>query len=502
MSFGQFLRILSARLTLISTMVIVAVAAAVAVTLLLPKRYEATASVIVEPRQADSAVPGTNSTQPSLDRVDNIISTNTDIIASPGVASRVVDILRLERNPRAKELLAGAGPLGIVRDWIAAVQEWIVTLLPRDAERPPMLLKDWMVGRLLHNLRLNTNRDSRLIKVTYLAPDPEFSAAVANAFVQAYRAALLQMQVRPAKQNTRWLDDQVKDLKDKLEQAEARLAKFQQEKGIVATDERMDVENARLVDLSAQVVAAQSLSYESQARQRQLRSFMAGGGGEAPAEVSASPVVQQLKQSVAEREAKLSELSRRIGPNHPQYRAAATELEQLKSQLREQMRTAAQGLLTSGSVAPQREGALRSALEQQRRKVLSLKNARNELGALSRDADNARTAYNAAVQRLAQTKMESEIDQTSGSIVDSATVPTKPASPIMTLNLAIGLALGLLLGVGTALFSETVNRYVRSERDIVEILGMPVLAVLAPKAGGKHNVHYLKGPDSYSLPGK
>jgi chain length determinant protein EpsF len=361
-----------------------------------------------------------------------------------------------------------------------------------------MDLKDWMVNRLLRNLQVKAKRDSHLIRITYSAPDGEFAAAVANAFVKGYLETIRRLQADPAKENARQFDEQMQGLKQVLERAEAKLAKFQQDKGIVATDERMDLENTRLSEMSAQLAVAQSQSYESQARQRQLREFLAGGKGEAPAEVSSSPVVQQLKQSVAEREAKLSELSKKVGPNHPQYVAASTELEGLRGRLREEMRMAAQGVLTSSGVAPEREGSLRAAVEQQRSKVLGLKNTRNQLAVLMREADSARQAYDAAVQRFNQTRMASEVAQTTGTVVHPADAPTRPASPRPTLNVALALAIGLAVGVGMALYREAVDGYVRSTRDIVEILGVPVFAVLAPK--GRGNTRYLERPNVYSLP--
>jgi uncharacterized protein involved in exopolysaccharide biosynthesis len=193
-------------------------------------------------------------------------------------------------------------------------------------------------------------------------------------------------------------------------------------------------------------------------------------------------------------------LAKRVGPNHPQYRAATNELEQLKQQLKEAMRSAAQSALAGTGVAGEREGSLRTALERQRGRVLGLKQERNEVAALVRDVENAQRAYNTGVERMTQTRMESQVDQASEPIIYSATVPTKPASPSKALNMAIALAAGLAFGIGFALFSETVNRYVRSEQDIVEIVGVPVLAVLVPKLGGKQNVRALKGPSLYSLP--
>jgi capsular polysaccharide biosynthesis protein len=99
------------------------------------------------------------------------------------------------------------------------------------------------------------------------------------------------------------------------------------------------------------------------------------------------------------------------------------------------------------------------------------------------------------------TRMESEIDQPSGSVVDSAMVPTKPASPNATLNLSVALALGFAFGIGLALIREAADRCVRTEHDLVEILGTPVLAVLSRKPVAYQNVRALKAPTTYSLPG-
>jgi uncharacterized protein involved in exopolysaccharide biosynthesis len=162
------------------------------------------------------------------------------------------------------------------------------------------------------------------------------------------------------------------------------------------------------------------------------------------------------------------------------------------------MRTAAQGVLTSSGVAPEREGSLRAVVEQQRSKVLGLKNTRNQLAVLMREADGARQAYDAAVLRFNQTRMAGEVAQATGTVVHLADTPTRPVSPRPSLNIALALAIGVVVGVGMALYREAVDGYVRSARDIVEILGVPVFAVLAPK--GRGNTRYLEHPNVYSLP--
>lgn len=520
MSLSQLLLILRARSGLILAITGMAVAIGLAVTLLLPKQYVAVASVVIDPKGFDllsARAPVISESQ------DNVVATQLDIVGSPNVARKVVDDLGLEQNPEALELLRAPGVLGRIKerlvgllpgeggderhsmgDWMAdrLLPSMLMGLLPREESDERRSVKDWMADRLLRNIHLKTSRDSRLIKISYGSKDPAFSAAVANAFVKAYMDTTLQLRVQPAKQSTQWFDAQTQELKQTVEQAQERLAKFQQEKGIVATDERVDVENARLAELSSQLIGAQSQSYDSQAKQQQIRDFLAKGAplSQAPPEVLTSPVVQQLRQEIAQRQAKLSENSRRIGKNHPQYKAEVAELQHLRGELSREMRDVAQGLLTGSNLAGQREASLRGALEQQRSKVLKLKGTREELAMLMRDVENAQRTYSDALQRFTQIKMESQINQSNVSVVDSATVPMRPASPRASMNLGIALICGLVIGVGVALYGETVDRHVRTGQDLVESLGVPLLAVLLPDVWKKQNVRRLRGENVYSLP--
>ena len=127
--------------------------------------------------------------------------------------------------------------------------------------------------------------------------------------------------------------------------------------------------------------------------------------------------------------------------------------------------------------------ALRADMARQRKKVLALKGAYAQLAVLKNEADSAREAYDAAAKRLAQTRIQTQAAQNaSATVLSQATPPTRPASPKTGLMLEAALLGGLALGIGAALWAETVDRRVRSASDIVELLGVPVLATLHPRA--------------------
>jgi chain length determinant protein EpsF len=486
----QLVRILRAHAGTLLMVAILVASLAAGVMTVLPKRYKATATVLVEPETRDSA--GAAGGGPA-GRAEEVVSTHSDILASTAVAQAVVEALGLEQRRDAPALLADPS-LGSV------VRRTARILFPAEEQAETEDLRVWMAGRLQRNLELKSNRDSRVIHVTYTAPDPQFAAAAANAFVEAYRQTVRDLNVRPVQEDSRLYDQQMAQLRQRLESAEAELTRFQQEKGIVASDERLDVETARLNELSGQLAVAQAQAVESAAKERRLREFLARPGAQPPAEIVGAPVVQQLQQRIAESEAEFSELARRRGPNHPQRRAAETKLQQLRAELGQAMQRMTHSLLASSQVGPEREAAARGAFERQRNRVLGLKSARDRLAALAREVEEARRAYLAASERLARSRIASEAGRANTSLVHGAVAPISPFGPSPMLVVALAFAGGLAIGIGVALAREASDGRIRCERDVLE-LGAPVLAVLLPRRVGGQKVRRLRGPNVYALPG-
>ncbi|RZA01303.1 MAG: chain length determinant protein EpsF, partial [Moraxellaceae bacterium] len=139
---------------------------------------------------------------------------------------------------------------------------------------------------------------------------------------------------------------------------------------------------------------------------------------------------------------------------------------------------------SSVELSQSREEQLKADLAAQKERVLQLSRNRNELALLKQEVDNAQAAYDAALARATQTKLESQIALTDISILNTATVPTRPTTPRTAMNLVLGAVAGLLLGVAVALCREWMDRRVRNTQDVEQGLGLPVLAYI-PSAHGK-----------------
>ena len=124
-----------------------------------------------------------------------------------------------------------------------------------------------LVALVIDKLRVTTSRDSRVVSLSYSSVDPERAATVANNFAQAYISTSLELNVAPARRNAEWFDNQLTQLRNKLAEKQAVLTAYQKEKGIISFDERLDSEVSRYEALSADLVRAQSRTFEVRAGQ-------------------------------------------------------------------------------------------------------------------------------------------------------------------------------------------------------------------------------------------
>ena len=450
MTFGQFLSILRARKWAALLVFLLVVATTVVVSLWLPKQYSGTASVVIDIKPDPvSAILNPGMAMPAF------MATQVDILTSDRVTLRVIQDLKLLENPQIR-------------------QQW------QDDAQGKGVIEQWLVELLKLKLDVKPSRESNVIQVSYRAADPRFAAALANAYAHAYIATTLELRVDPAKQFSSFFTAQSKDARDALERAQSRVSAFQQQKGIIATDERLDVENSRLNELSSQVVQIQAISSESGSRQTQAQ----GSQGDRMQEVLNNPLIAGMKADLNRNEARLQELNSKFGESHPQVVEARANITELRARIDAETRRVTGGVTISNTINKQREAQVKRALEEQRAKVLRMKAVRDEGQVLVREVESAQRTFEGLMARLTQTALESQSTQSYANVLTVAQAPSEPASPKIVLNIALSVFLGLLLAVGVALLLELTDKRLRDPDDIITALGLPVLGSL-PRPGTK-----------------
>jgi uncharacterized protein involved in exopolysaccharide biosynthesis len=415
MNIYIFLSALRARSGVFALVLTVTVLSAIAVSLLLPKTYTATMSLLLDSKQEQSL----SNLQPLIPPQERIsyLQTQADIITSQRVARKVVQDLKLADSPSLRADFAKTAANGGV-------------------------IEDWLAENLRAQLKVKTSQSS-IINITYSAADPQFSALVANAFGKAYIDTVLELRVEPAREAATWFEEQLRSLRANLQ---AKLAEYH-------SQQARDVLGRRLPSDSA------AGSRDNFGRD--------------------DPLIQKLQADLVTGEAKLQELTTRYGPNHPAYKGQLSENQSLREKLDAEMSKAATRLDSSARQSRLREAGLTAALAAQRARLLELKENRYELTVLKRDVESAERAYDTAMQRFVVSQVESRANQTNVTVLNPAVVPSKPSSPKIALNVALSLVVGTILGIGIVLLMEMKNRRVRSRDDLNNEFNVPIIAVLS-----------------------
>jgi succinoglycan biosynthesis transport protein ExoP len=423
------------KLLLITTLLVLSVA--VITKLAMPATYIATTSLVIDSKGIDPLTGANVPTQSSA----ATLATQSDVIASRIVALKVVDVLGLVEN---------------------------------SLEGEPRTREGWAYA-LLQELTVKPAANSNVVRIRFEDPDPVFAAKVVNAFAAAYLQTNLELRLEPARRQSAWFDEQLQGMRGKLESSRQNLSDYQLKNGIIAAEERLDVENAKLEEISRQLVVAQRDSQEASVRMRQASGADEGDRLTESPDIMSNGLLQTMKGQLVQAEGRLATLSERLDRNHPQYMSAAAEVRTLREKINAEMQRTKGSIGQSAQIASQQVASLQHAFDEQKTRILALKRERDELAVRASEVDNEQGAYDKALQRASQLRLESQLDQNSIAILDQALPPGGPAGLRLPVTIVLALVFGALLGAGIALLLEMLDRRVRSGAELLQLSGLEVL---------------------------
>src|SRR3989442_3838868 len=223
MDLNQYILALKARRKAFVTVLAVTIFTAIVAALVIPKRYDATATILIDARDEQTMAPARMSPRERA----GYIFTQMELIASGKVAHKVVRDLKLAIQP------------GVLEEW------------ERDTAGAGTI-EEWLATNLLEKLKVDSGASNILI-VKYSANDAKKASDIPNAFPKAYPDVALELPTEPSREAGQWFDEQVKALRADVTTAQTKLSGYQKEKGVVGGDDRMDVEFTRLAELNAEL---------------------------------------------------------------------------------------------------------------------------------------------------------------------------------------------------------------------------------------------------------
>ena len=405
---------------------------------LLPKTYEATATVMVNYEVNDPL----GGKEFPIGLLGGYMATQVDLMQSPEVLLPVVDKMHLTTN---KDYTAGYdGDGSTLRQWAA------------QKVRKHLDIKQGQSG-------------SELIYVTYSAHSADEAAAIANAVSQVYAQQHYDRVNGPANDHAKRYSKQLQELKQKVDAAQDKVTAFRQRTGLTSLDSKVDIEAQKLGTLEQRLLEVKDTRREAEAK---LSGQTRNGDS-----VLNSNLIQGLKTQLAAQQAKLAQMSTTLGPRYPEVQELRSQIESTRETLNGEIHAYSQGAHADLAASKKMERELQDAVETQRKKVINVRQLQDEGDKYVLGLQSAQEVYKRMLDGYDQIMFTSQGHYTNVSVASKATPPLKASKPKVLKGTFLGGIMGIMLGLFLPLTYELLfNRRVRCRDDLERDHGVPVLA--------------------------
>ena len=344
---------------------------------------------------------------------------------------------------------------------------------------PPYSEPSW------RNLSVKRVPNSRLVEVEFESGDPALAARVANGHVQNYIEQNFRSKYDATTQASGFLSEELEELRIKVEKSEDARVAYERENQIWQIDEKQNITTQTLGDLNKAVTEAQTSVAASEALYRMATS----GNVDLLPEVRNSPVIQDLTKRKSALDDSYTAALEQYGPNFPKVQRIAEQKKEVEAELARAQKIMVGSIEEDYNTARQHLGLLQEALDRQKAESNELAEKLVQYHILEHDAESNKQLYDGLLQKLKEAGITAGLRSSNIRVVDPALVPTTPAGPQKAKNILLSILVGLVGGIGLALFREYLDNTVKSPDDIESLVGLPSLAVVPalPSSNGYHS---------------
>ena len=434
----------------------VALAGAIIFSLLTTPLFRATATLEINPPQVE--IMQNQKGQAIVPNDNNFLATQYGLLRSRTLAERVAQQLNLASNPE---------------------------FLNSDADRATR--QKIAAGILTRNFAVTPLPQSRLVNISYSSPSPELAARIANSFADSFINTNLERRYQASSYAREFLQSQIGKVKNELEKSERLLVAYAQRQGIINTSKEGSVGGGDANSLTgASLVSINDALAETQTKrimaEQAYRQALSAGNTTDVTQGTAA-----LRTARAQLEAEYQQKLSSFKPDYPDMVRLKAQIQGLDKQIAKENSTVVNSKLASAladyRAAAAAERQLQSRVNQLKGDVLDLRGRSIRYTILQREVDTNRSLYDALLQRYKEIGVAGGIGTNQVSVVDRAEAPGWPYKPNLPFNLAVGLLIGVIGGVGAALALEFVNDTIKTPDDVRDKLGLASLGVIPRKQG-------------------
>ncbi len=350
-------------------------------------------------------------------------------------------------------------------------------------------LRSRLLAGFESHLQVRLAPGSHIILVSYQSTNPSLAARIPNALVDHYLEYNFTAKYQSTRQVSDWMAKELSDLKEKVVKSQQALVSYEKKNGIADLDGQGNLPQSALADLGKQLTAAQTQLSTRKALYEAVKADPSAAGL-----LTKDPLLSTLQGKYGDLQTVYVKALSQFGPRFYKVVQIRKQLDEVKKLIgQEQQREEAQ-TLASYRAAQQQVSILSRAVNVQKAEVQRLSELQIPFNILKNEYQTNQQLYQSLLKQLKDAEVSAGLQATNIHVLDRAQYPVAPIRPKKSLDIAVGLLSGLLLGVTVAFVQEALDTSVKRPEDLENVIGAPVLGVI-PKANtlpGKYK-RYLGG---------
>jgi uncharacterized protein involved in exopolysaccharide biosynthesis len=441
--------------------------AALGYCLLATAQYTAVAEILVDPRDKQVISNDVNPSSIAADGGVTQVESQGSVLQSSGVLLRAIASTHLENDSEFN----GAGLFSGVSRLVSML--WKAPNPEEMAER----LRARTLQTLRKHITVKRAEKVLVLDLSVRARSADKSAELANAIADAYLADQAEARANASREASKALTSRLGELQASVRSAETAVADYRANHDFVVSSGQL-VSDQELNQTTAQYSAAQNRMASLKAQLDQLRR---APGAQGTPEAMVSGAMVRLRDRESAIVEKLASASKQLGPLHPEIASLRQSLDDVRGLIAKEAQRLRQAAEADYARAVDDEKTLARKLDAMKAKSLDDDKADVHMRELQRQAEAARSIYQAFLVRARETMEAANVDTTNARIITRALPPLRKSWP-PTLLLTLGAAfLGLSFGACGALAHEYLRPSLYTAAQAAELLDAPVLGLVAAR---------------------
>ena len=321
-------------------------------------------------------------------------------------------------------------------------------------------------------------RQTYLVDVSFIWPDPEEGAKIVNKLVEHYIKDHNHRRLGVTQASLDTLKQEMKKLRPEADEALLRRQAFMKERNMASLQEDQSIKSNQYRDIMHKVSELRSERSRLESRMESIKKAMTEeGAAEYLPEVVNNDTMRELKMSLMARQEKHSDLLSRLGTKHDAVITAAARIKAIEKKMRGEARAILAAAQAELDRMVYQELDHRSQREILNKEMIKYAEIKANYDQLCEDAENKKEIAERVVKRIREIELSLATGDKEKNIfpLGEASIPIKASSPQKKAYLFMGAFIGLILAVGSCFLLDYLDTTVKTREDVEQLLGLPVL---------------------------